>query len=58
MNHFLVRFADAYVLEMQDFVETILADRSPRVTGHDGRQALAVVLAAVKSFKESRPMHV
>jgi len=58
VDHFLVRFADAYVLEMRDFVETILADRAPRVTGLDGRQALAVVLAAVKSFRETRPVEV
>ena len=58
VNHFLVRFADAYVLEMRDFVETILSDRLPRVTGLDGRQALAVVLAAVKSFRETRPIQV
>jgi scyllo-inositol 2-dehydrogenase (NAD+) len=56
VNHFLVRFADAYVSEMRDFVETILRDRTPRVTRHDGRQALAVVLAAVRSFQESRPI--
>jgi inositol 2-dehydrogenase len=56
VNHFLVRFADAYVIEMRDFVETILSDRTPRVTRHDGRQALAVVLAAVRSFRESRPI--
>jgi len=58
VNHFLVRFADAYVLEMRDFVETILSDRMPRVTGLDGRQALAVVLAAVRSFRETRPVQV
>jgi inositol 2-dehydrogenase len=56
VNHFLVRFADAYVSEMRDFVETIMSDRIPRVTLHDGRQALAVVVAAVRSFKESRPI--
>jgi predicted dehydrogenase len=58
VNHFLVRFADAYVAEMRDFVETILSDRAPRITSDDGRQALAVVMAAVRSFKESRPVPV
>jgi len=58
VNHFLVRFADAYVAEMQDFVETILADRAPRVTRDDGRKALAVVMAAVRSFRESRPIRL
>lgn len=56
VNHFLVRFQDAYVSEMRDFVETILQDRTPRVTPHDGRQALAVVIAAVRSFQEARPI--
>jgi len=58
VNHFLVRFADAYVLEMRDFVDTITSDRLPQVTGLDGRQALAVVLAAERSFRESRPVQV
>ena len=58
VNHFLVRFADAYVMEMRDFVETILSNRLPRVTGLDGRQALAVVLAADRSLRESRPVHI
>jgi scyllo-inositol 2-dehydrogenase (NAD+) len=58
VNRFLVRFADAYVLEMQDFVETILSDRSPRITGRDGRQALALVLAAVKSSAAACPIRV
>ncbi|MEE9534024.1 MAG: Gfo/Idh/MocA family oxidoreductase, partial [Acidimicrobiia bacterium] len=56
VDHYLVRFADAYQKELQDFVETILADRPPRVTGHDGRQALAVALAAQRSHRESRPV--
>ena len=56
VDHWLVRFADAYLNEMRDFVQTILAGRSPRVTGRDGRQALAVALAAERSYRESRPV--
>lgn len=56
VNHYLVRFADAYVNEMRDFVDTILAGGSPKITGHDARQAVAVVLAAVRSVRESRPV--
>jgi predicted dehydrogenase len=58
VNHFLVRFRDAYLIEMRDFVETALSNRSPRVTGADGRRALAVVLAAVASFRESRSVRL
>jgi predicted dehydrogenase len=54
VNHWLVRFGDAYLNEMRDFVETIVSGREPRVTGHDGRQAVAVALAAEKSCREAR----
>jgi scyllo-inositol 2-dehydrogenase (NAD+) len=56
VGHYLERFADAYLLEMQDFVETILSDRAPRVTGEDGRRALAIALAAERSYREARPV--
>src|ERR1700689_5227353 len=36
VDHFLTRFADAYLAEVRDFVQTILSDRPPRVTGEDG----------------------
>ncbi len=56
VDHWLVRFADAYRNELRDFVQAILADRTPCVTGLDGRKALAVALAAEKSYRESRPV--
>jgi scyllo-inositol 2-dehydrogenase (NAD+) len=54
VDHWLVRFADAYLSEMRDFVHTVLAGRSTRVTGEDGRRALAAALAAEQSHRESR----
>lgn len=54
-DHFLTRFADAYLLEVRDFVETIIHDREPRVTGEDGLRALEIAVAAEKSHLESRP---
>ncbi|HEY4683273.1 MAG TPA: Gfo/Idh/MocA family oxidoreductase [Candidatus Acidoferrales bacterium] len=56
VSHWLERFADAYLNEVRDFVQTILAGRPPRVTGKDGREALAVALAAQLSCRESRPI--
>jgi len=44
------RFAWGYINEMQHFVECIRGDTLPRVTGHDGRWALAGVLAGTKSL--------
>jgi len=55
---YLTRFADAYVLEVQDFIETVRKGREPRVTGRDGRNALAVSLAAQRSYLERRPVAI
>ncbi len=56
VDHWLVRFADAYLNELSDFVQTILAGGRTRVTGQDGRRALEVALAAERSYRESRPV--
>jgi predicted dehydrogenase len=58
IKHWLVRFADAYLLEMRDFVETVRSGAAPRVTGRDGRAAIAIALAAEKSSRESRAISV
>ena len=58
VDHFLVRFADAYLDEMRDFVRTILAGREPKVDGFDGRQAVAAAAAAERSWREGRPVTV
>ena len=46
---FLERYADAYVAELRDFVGGVLDRRPTGVTGHDGRRALAIALAAERS---------
>ena len=58
VDHFLVRFADGYLNEMRDFVQTIRADREPKVDGFDGRQAVAVSAAAERSYREGRAVVV
>jgi len=58
VDHFLVRFADGYLNEMRDFVQTIRADRKPQVNGFDGRQAVAAAAAAERSYRENRPVRV
>ena len=50
------RFKDAYLAEMEDFVEAIRNDRLPAVTGEDGMKALEVVIAANKSIKTGQPV--
>jgi predicted dehydrogenase len=58
VDHFLVRFAEGYLNEMRDFVQTILADRAPKVDAFDGRQSIAVAAAAERSYREQRPVQV
>jgi scyllo-inositol 2-dehydrogenase (NAD+) len=54
-DHFLSRFQEAYVAEVIDFVDTILSDRAPRVTGGDGLRALEIAVAAEKSLRTGVP---
>lgn len=57
-DHFLSRFADAYVSEMKDFVHNMLRDRPPRVSGEDGLKALAIAIAAERSHLQGKPCKV
>jgi inositol 2-dehydrogenase len=58
MDHFLTRFADAYLTEVRDFVQNLLEDKPVRVTGEDGLKALATAVAAEASHKQKRPVKV
>ena len=57
-HFFLDRYQESYVIELQDFVDTVLNDRTPSVTGHDGLAPALIGLAAKKSLVEGRPVRV
>src|SRR5579862_4227584 len=57
-DHFLSRFADAYLAEVRDFVHNMLHDLPPRVTGEDGLRALDIAIAAEESHVEGAPRAV
>lgn len=57
-EHFLWRFADAYVAEVQDFVRSVWNDQTPRVTGQDGLRALEIAVAAESSHLQSKPCKI
>jgi predicted dehydrogenase len=57
-DHFLTRFADAYLAEVRDFVQNVLDDKPVRVTGEDGLKALATAVAAESSMKQARAVKV
>jgi scyllo-inositol 2-dehydrogenase (NAD+) len=58
VDHWLARFADAYLNEIRGFVSSISAGKPVWPTADDGRRALAVALAAEQSYHESRPVTV
>ena len=49
-------FKDAYLAEDESFVGCIRNDKEPRVTGLDGKMAVAVVEAGNRSIRERRPV--
>jgi scyllo-inositol 2-dehydrogenase (NAD+) len=57
-DHFLSRFADAYLSEVTDFVHNMLNDHPPRVPGEDGLKALAIAVAAEQSHRKGKPCEV
>jgi predicted dehydrogenase len=52
------RYADAFVAELQAFVDCARQGARPPVTGADARATLAVGLAATRSLREGRPVHL
>lgn len=52
------RFARAYIAEMEHFVQCVRTSATPRVTGEDGRWAVACVLAATRSYQQDRPVYL
>ncbi len=53
---FLERYAEAYVLEMRAFVDAVLKNQTPSVSGNEGLQAVVMGLAATRSLRERRPV--
>lgn len=51
-------FLDAYLQEDKEFIDAIVADTVPRVTGVDGKMAVAVVNAGNRSIVEKRPIQL
>jgi predicted dehydrogenase len=45
-------------LEVEHFIDCVRHDKSPRVTGEDGRRSLEVMLAAEKSIAEGEKINL
>jgi myo-inositol 2-dehydrogenase/D-chiro-inositol 1-dehydrogenase len=58
LHFFLERYADAYRLELAAFLDAVEAGSPMPVGAEDGRQALVLADAALRSLKEGRPVKV
>ncbi|MCS6952454.1 MAG: inositol 2-dehydrogenase [Bryobacterales bacterium] len=58
LRFFMDRYQESFVAELAAFVESVLEDRPPAVSGEDGRAAVMLALAARKSHQEGRPVRV
>lgn len=51
MNSWMTLFKDAYQAEDLAFIECVLNDTAPKVTGYDGKMAVAIVEAGMHSIR-------
>jgi len=56
LHFFLERYAEAYLAEMEAFIDCIVTDTPPPVSGRDGRMPVVMGLAAWQSYRENRPV--
>ena len=58
LNFFMDRYLDSFLVELTDFVDAVLENQPTPVTGADGRAAVALGIAALRSHKEHRPVRI
>jgi predicted dehydrogenase len=57
-NWYPDRFKEAYRLEMESFIESIVKDTETKATAHDGKAAVEVSAAARKSMQEGKAVNL
>ncbi|HMP41849.1 MAG TPA: Gfo/Idh/MocA family oxidoreductase, partial [Roseiflexaceae bacterium] len=57
-HFFIERYTDAYVAELQAFVDALRRGEAPPVGGADGRAPVVIALAAQRSLHERRPVAI
>jgi myo-inositol 2-dehydrogenase/D-chiro-inositol 1-dehydrogenase len=55
---FLERYTESYLAEMRAFLEAIRKDKTPPVTGVDGRIPVVMGYAAWESYRTNRPVRI
>jgi myo-inositol 2-dehydrogenase/D-chiro-inositol 1-dehydrogenase len=56
MFFFVERYTESYVAEIKAFIDCVVNDTPPPVTGMDGRIPVVMGYAAKRSFEEKRPV--
>jgi myo-inositol 2-dehydrogenase/D-chiro-inositol 1-dehydrogenase len=56
LNFFMERYIESYIVEMKAFAQCVLEDKTPPVTGIDGRIPVVMGYAAKKSYAQNRPV--
>lgn len=55
---FMDRYNDAFYAEIESFIDCVINDKTPYVTGEDGLRPVICAMACVKSLKEGRPVKI
>jgi len=55
---FLERYAESFVSEMREFVNSVQTGQPTLVNGLDGRKPVVIAMAAARSYKEHRPVQL
>ncbi|HSR30795.1 MAG TPA: inositol 2-dehydrogenase [Anaerolineae bacterium] len=58
LNFFMERYTESYVTELKAFVDCIVNDKAPPVSGLDGRIPVVMGYAAKRSVEEGRPVRL
>lgn len=56
--NFPIKFQDAFLLELEHFIECIQNDVKPIVNEIDGKKSLEIAVAATESFKEKKVVYL
>ncbi|HOB88966.1 MAG: inositol 2-dehydrogenase [Bacillota bacterium] len=51
LNFFIERYQESFLAEMEEFIECVLSDKEPSVSGIDGLKSLKMAYAALESLK-------
>lgn len=58
LDFFLQRYFEAYKIEINNFIDTVINNKSVSVSGKDGLKSLQIGMAAKISLQENRPIKI